>query len=212
MSFLSENEWRNIDGCNGISFAKSFLAKGRYEIAEEFHRWGTAWYEKNVVGKRNRFDTKEDREVFREYLAEYKEFFKEFPLLIHTRNKMIEIVNSYPNGIERNQLKKMVDHPGITKFGVICNQLSRGGWLNQENIGKKFILKPAVQRPVTDDEFIKTTMQQIQANLANSKPIATLAVNNKGTREVRNKGTGCTTMLLLFLLLGCLVYLVRFWL
>lgn len=144
---------------NALQIAKHCAARGRYELAEGFHRRGTKWYEVNVVGKIHPDDTKEDRAHYREVLRSYYGSLPEFPLLAKTRDALIEYLRQHPGGVDRDEARKRVQHNGATNFGVICNQLDRGGWIRQEKNGKRSILRPSLKPPINDQEFLEAEVQ-----------------------------------------------------
>ena len=74
--------------------------------------------------------------------------------LIQLRPRLLDILARYPEGIERRQLAQALAYTGDTAFGVICNQLARGGFLRQEKIGGKYILLPAPSTPITNAQFL----------------------------------------------------------
>jgi len=163
-----------------MQLSKYCLARGRYEIAEEFHRVGTQWYEEHVI----RTCEPEFRKQFREVLAAYKAFMPEFAVLITTRQKILEYLNAHSEGIDRNGLKKTVGHSGVTSFGVICNQLNRGGWLRQEK-GAKNRLFPPSSPPASDKAFIKNeipTPDDPKRRAETARPVAKLVVRSHDKR------------------------------
>ena len=184
------------------------LARGRYELAGELHAIGTEWYEREVVKKREPGDTAKDRKYYRLVLADYKAHLAEFPLLVATRSRFLEELKKHPEGIDRSKFKDEVRHQGSSAFGVICNQLARGGWIRQEKDGKRFNLYFEKQAPVSDDVFIKTelpTAADLDSKAKNERPIATLMV------EVQpKKRSGCLSSVLGLIILGLsLIWLVN---
>jgi hypothetical protein len=81
-------------------------------------------------------DTAEDRAQYRDLFREYSAFAAEFPRLVATRNRILGAVAKLPAGIPVAQLRKAVSHSGKTKFGVMINQLVRGGWLVRSGDGE----------------------------------------------------------------------------
>jgi DNA-binding IclR family transcriptional regulator len=102
------------------------------------------------------------------FLEEYEQRLAEFPLLVATRSRLLELLNGRPEGIDREKLKTLVKHEGSTAFGVICNQLARGGWLRQEKNGKKYTLYPESTAPVSDEVFAS---QEIPPPDVDERPI-----------------------------------------
>ena len=143
---------------NAMELSKFCLARGRYEIAQELHLIGTDWYDRMVVQRPNPGDTREDRKANRELLASYREYASEFPKLIEARERLLAAVSDHPAGIDRNEFKNSVKHSGVTTFGVICNQLTRGGWLRQEKTGSKYLLYPESTPPKSDEAFVNEEM------------------------------------------------------
>lgn len=138
---------------NALDIAKHCLARGRYELAREFHGVGMAWYERHVV--KDPGASAADRKRARMVLADYKAQMAEFPLLVQSRERLLIALRPHQGGIERNRLKGEVNHQGTTAFGVICNQLDRGGWLRQEKPGNAFLLFPATTPPASDAMFLE---------------------------------------------------------
>ena len=144
--------WCEVDVVNGTSFSKQARAKGRYEVAEAFYRVGVAHYGDTMVGNRDpslRF-TEEDLERFETYYRDWLAYTPEFALLVKTRERLIHELAAHPDGIARDKLKTAVGHSGVTQWGVICNQLAKGGFIRQEDK----ILFPADTSPITNQEFL----------------------------------------------------------
>jgi hypothetical protein len=176
-SRFQEGRWRDWYEVNAIELSTFCLARGRYEVARELHAIGTDWYEREVVNKSNPGDTAAEREHYCQVLGEYKERLADFPLLVATRTRFLESLNANAGGIDRDKFKSTVVHEGSTAFGVICNQLARGGWLRQEKTGKKYTLYPAGTPPPSDDVFVRKEMptpEELDAQAASARPIATL--------------------------------------
>lgn len=129
---FQEGRWRDWYEANAMELSAFCLARGRYEVAHELHAIGTDSYEREVVNKAYPGDTAAEREHYRQVLREYKERLAEFPLLVSTRSRFLESLSANAGGIDRDKFKTKVNHEGSTAFGVICNQLARGGWLRQE--------------------------------------------------------------------------------
>jgi hypothetical protein len=182
------------------------LARGRYEIAQELHAIGTEWYQREVVNRRDPHDSTHDRRQHRELLAEYKARLAELPLLVVTRSRLINSLRSHPQGIDRNKLKDEVSCEGSTAFGVICNQLARGGWIRQERDGKKFMLYPEKEPPASDDLFIEAelpTPEPLDRMAHDERPIATLTVRTQPAKQA-----GCLPSMLGLTMLGpCILWL-----
>jgi hypothetical protein len=81
---------------------------------------------------------------------------------------LLENLNGRGEGIDREKLKALVKHEGSTAFGVICNQLAKGGWLRQEKNGKKYTLYPESTAPASDELFVS---QEIPAPDLDERPI-----------------------------------------
>ena len=177
---------------NADELSKFCLARGRYEIASELHELATEWYEQ--FAKPEKGSTASDRRRYREVLQAYKNYLSEFKLLIETRDRLILTLKGNPEGIDRDKLRAEVIHGGVTSFGVICNQLERGGWLRQQKAGKKHMLYPEKTSPASDEVFIKKeipTPDAIEARARSAQPIATLK-----TRGPSAKRSGCLPGLL----------------
>ena len=152
---FSAEPWRRVgDEVNGISFGDTARAHGRYEVALAFHRIGTEWYRENVVNKPNRRDSRQMRAQFRECLQEYDARILEYGHLMATRARIVQELRAYPNGILRAELSKLVKHTGVTKFGVICNQISKGGWVRQEGTGTKTVVFSMPEMVESDLNFV----------------------------------------------------------
>jgi hypothetical protein len=179
MSLIPKGHYRDWYEANAMQLSKHCLARGRYEIAEEFHRLGTQWYEANVVNKRDPSDSAEDRKRYREVLAKYKAYFGEFALLAETRDHLLKHIADRTSGVDRGEVKKYVKLRGVTSLGVICNQLDRGEWLRQERRGKQNLLHSASKPPLSDQVFLNTeipTPEALEHRARTAKPIATLSV------------------------------------
>jgi hypothetical protein len=195
-----EGPWREWYEVNAMGLSSYALARGRYEIAQELHTIGTEWYEREVVKKRDPNDTAKDRRQYRELLAEYKSRLSEFPLLVATRSRLIESLRRYPQGIDRNKLKGEIGHGGTTTFGVISNQLARGGWIRQEKEGKSFMLYPENRPPTGDDLFIKAelpTPQRPDGAAGDERPLVKLPDQARPIRR-----PGCLSTVLGLIMLG----------
>jgi hypothetical protein len=138
---------------NALDLAKFYLARGRYEIASEFHARGTAWYEANLVRRRLRGDSLAERAARRERLKAYRAYQAEFPRLIETREAILARLSDSPQGIDREELGRSITHEGVTSFDAICSQLDKGGWIRQVSDGQRTMLFPSPSRPLGDDEF-----------------------------------------------------------
>jgi hypothetical protein len=145
-----QGDWYEV---NALDLAKHCVARGRYEVAREFHEVGLAWYERNVVKEPGA--SADDRKRSRQVLADYKAQLAELPLLVQARGRLLVALRPHHGGIDRNKLKGEVMHEGTTAFGVICNQLDRGGWLRQEKTGKAFLLYPIATPPASNAMFLK---------------------------------------------------------
>lgn len=145
------------DAVNGNAFSDKARAQGRYEIASAFHQIGTEWYASNVVHGMPG-DSEERLESFREHLRELQEAAPELRRLIEVRGKILEALSRHINGIERDLLKKELNYEGKTSWGVLCNQLARGGWLEQSEQGRKKMLKPVLEAPITNQQFLDSTI------------------------------------------------------
>jgi hypothetical protein len=178
-TYFRRGEWSDWYAVNAMELSKFCLARGRYEIANELHLIGTENYERTVVLKQDPNDTPKDREHYREVLAAYKDHLSEFPKLFDTKARLLAALSDHPKGIERGKLSSKVKHAGATTFGVICNQLARGGWLRQEKSGDKFILYPESNPPSSDAVFVETeipTPDKLESQAVSASPIATLNV------------------------------------
>jgi len=170
-------DWYSV---NAIELSKFCLARGRYEVANELHELGTEWYER--FAKPEPGATREDHQCYRDVLASYKDYFSEFPLLIETRDRLLTALRNHPQGIDRDKLKREVTHKGVTTFGVICNQLERGGWLRQTKAGKKYTLHSERISPASDEVFVKKeipTREKLEFQAAAARPIATVEIGVK---------------------------------
>jgi hypothetical protein len=137
-----------------MQFSSYCQARGRYELAHELLEIGTEWYEREVVNKAPLGDTNDYGKPFTEFLEEYRQRLAELGLLLVTRSRLLETLNGLAGGIDREKLKTVVKHDGSTAFGVICNQLARGGWLRQEKTGKKYTIHPESTVPASDELFV----------------------------------------------------------
>lgn len=155
------DEWHEI--LLGDIYAKKARADGRYEVAEAFHEIGTQNYLTDVVGNRaNAPMTLEQQEQFEAYHTYLVEYMPEYQHLIQTRKKIIVYLSEHSEGIQRDKLKSILGgHDGSTKWGVICNQLDRGGFIRQE--GK--IVFPATVIPPTNAEYLEL----LKAKIADEK-------------------------------------------
>jgi hypothetical protein len=154
-----EAPWRDWHEANATRLSSYCEARGRYELAHELHSIGTDRYEREIVNKANPLHfTTDDLKRFRQFLEEYKTRLDEFPLLLATRSRLLEILNGHTEGIDRDKLKTILKHDGSTAFGVICNQLARGGWLRQEKNGKKYRIYPATSAPPSDELFVSAEL------------------------------------------------------
>jgi hypothetical protein len=147
--------WYELNATEQSSYCN---ARGRYELAHELHAIHTEWYEREVVNKGHLGETADDGKPFKQTLEEYRQRLAEFPLLVVTRSRILECLNGLSAGIDREKLKTVAKHEGSTAFGVICNQLARGGWIRQEKTGKQFMIYPANNPPANDDVFISTEL------------------------------------------------------
>ncbi len=111
---------RRIDAeeVNAIDYALKCERRGRYELALEFQKIGTNWYERNVVRKASPYETEEEKKRFRQYLREYKGKIKIYPHLSIIRNDIITKLINYPNGIERKDLVNLIEYKGLINFGA----------------------------------------------------------------------------------------------
>lgn len=144
-------DWRYA---NAQGIASHCLARGRYELALQFHRMHISFWE-SVVSHPEPCETREDRRIAREQLKFAVQKLSEFPLLVESRGRLIDLVAGYPDGVERNTLKDALGHKGETAFGVICNQLARGGWIVQKQAGKKQTLFPSKASLDADETFLR---------------------------------------------------------
>ncbi len=168
------DDWHSA---NAMELSKFCLARGRYEVASELHQLGTEWYER--FAKPEGGATASDHRIYRDVLKSYKDFLPEFALLIETRDRVLLTLKNHPEGIDRDKLKAKVAHRGVTSFGVICNQLARGGWLRQQKAGKKQVLSPETTSPVSDDVFINREIPkpgEIETRARSAQPVATLDI------------------------------------
>jgi hypothetical protein len=156
---FQEKRWEGWHKANAISMSSYCQARGRYELALELCEIGTEWYEREVVNNARLGDTNDHGKPFTQFLEEYRQRLADLQFLLATRSRLLETLNGFADGIERDRLKAMVKHEGSTSFGVICNQLARGGWLRQQKIGKKHTVYPERTAPVSDDEFVCTEMR-----------------------------------------------------
>ena len=210
-SYIREADWRDWYAVNAMELCGHCRARGRYEIALELHDIGTEWYEREVVLKPQPGDTAEDRKKYREILADYKADRAEFPLLISTRARLIEIISKHQDGIDRNKLKSEIEHQGATTLGTICNQLERGDWIRQQKDGKKFVLFPAVSRLASDQEFIATdipTPAELRKRADTTPPIATIDISPEAGKRKGCIASILAVSLLLFFALQAIVLLV----
>ncbi len=169
-----------------------------HEVARELHELGTESYAR--LAKPERGATRLDHQRYREVLASYKDYLPEFPLLIEMRDRLITALRNHPQGIDRNKLKGEVTHKGVTAFGVICNQLERGGWLRQEKAGKKYTLYPEKVPPASDEIFVKKeipTRKELESRARTARPIATLKIGVKPTDR-----SGCLLRFLCLAIVG----------
>ena len=153
---IQDPRWQGWHIANAMWMSSYCQARGRYELALELRAIGTEWYEREVVNKAHLGDTNDYGKPFRQFLEEYRQRWPNFHYSWLTRSRLLETLNGLAGGIDRDKLKAMVKHEGSTTFGVICNQLARGGWLRQEKIGKKYTVYPESTAPVNDDVFVST--------------------------------------------------------
>jgi hypothetical protein len=186
-SYVSQGEWHDWYETNAMSLSNQCRARGRYEIAFELHVIATAWYEQNVVRMKQPGDTPEFRKRCRQLLAEYRAYNAEFPLLIATGNRLVEHLTHTQTAIERNKLKAIIGHQGVTAFGTICNQLDRGGWIQQRKEGKKTLVYPGSSPVSSDDKFIASeipTPAELRRKADTAAPLDTLNVfSNASSRK-----------------------------
>ncbi len=171
-----QSDWYAV---NAMELSKFCLARGRYEIAYELHLIGTENYERTVVLKPDPGDSPDDRDRYREVLASYNDHLSEFPKLFETKIRLLAALSDHPQGIERGKLNSEVKHAGATTFGVICNQLAKGGWLRQEKTGNRYMLYPEGTPPMSDEDFAKRelpTPDKLESQAVSARPIATLNV------------------------------------
>lgn len=155
---FSITPWLEADEAgNGNAFGEKASSHGRYEVAAALHAMGTKYYADHVV-QGMPGDPPERLERFQQHLQSLREKTAEFPLLIETRARLMQALAAHPDGIDRDDLKKEVGHPGKTTWGVICNQLARGGFIHQEAQGKKYILRPTSAAPVSNEVFLQTVI------------------------------------------------------
>ncbi len=155
-----DGRWQGLDAATAMELSGYFQARGRYELAQGLHAIGTEWYEREVLSKMLPGDTNGEGKPFTQILEEYKQRLAEFPLLLVTRSRLLESLNGLAEEIYRDKLKTLVKHEGSTAFGVVCNQLVRGGWIRQEKTGKKYTIYPEGTAPVSDELFASTEMNR----------------------------------------------------
>ena len=168
-SRFQEGPWRDWYEANAMELSSYCLARGRYELAHELHAIGSRSYERQVINKAPLGDTNDDGKPLTQFLEEYRQRLAEFPLLVVTRSRILERLNGFAGGIDRDKLKTVVKHEGSIAFGVICNQLARGGWLRQEKTGKKYTIYPESSAPASDELFVS---EEIVAREENARRIA----------------------------------------
>jgi hypothetical protein len=151
---FQDARWRSLSVFNAMQLSSYCQARGRYELAHELHGIGTEWYERNMISKSLPGEVNDHGKPISQFLEEYKRQLAEFPLLLDTRSRLLESLNGLAGGIDRDKLKTVVKHDGSTTFGVICNQLARGGWLRQEKTGKKYTIYPESTAPTSDELFV----------------------------------------------------------
>lgn len=172
-------------------YAEKFSAHGRYEIARLAQAMEADWYDKRVVQKTTNPDELED---FRAYLKAYREKVMEYQILIDTRKRILTELLNHPTGIPREKLAKLVPHSGVTKFGVICNQMARGGWLRQEG-DKKFVVYPVSVNPKPNSIFIEELFKHLGIF---SKMQESSANTQSATNPTPRQGSGCMGALVIF--------------
>ena len=151
------------------------LTRGRYELAGDLLAIVTEWYEGEVVNKAWPRDTSADPKRYRQVLAQYEERLAELQLLVATRSRVLESLNDNAGGIDRDKLESRLKHDGSTVFGVICDQLARGGWLRQEKTRTSFMLYPTATPPPSDDVFVRQelpTPETLESQAASALPQA----------------------------------------
>jgi hypothetical protein len=161
---FQDQRWQGWHLASAMWMSSYCLARGRYELALELWAIGTEWYEREVANNASLGDTNDYGKPFRQFLEEFRQRLAEFPLLLVTRSRLLETLNGFAGGIDRNKLKAMVKHEGSSTFGVICNQLARGGWLRQEKIGKKYTVYPESTAPVSDELFVSKQLRAPEEN------------------------------------------------
>jgi hypothetical protein len=156
---FSIEPWRRTDDPNGKGYFTYCRARARYEIALQFLKLNVESFERAVKRMKLPADSREEIQDARQTLQDEKDdlkaFSSEFPLLIEARERIVTLLACKPEGIERNALRKTLGYRGRTSIGVICNQLDKGGWLEQTKIGSKFLLRFVELAPVTNGEFLK---------------------------------------------------------
>jgi hypothetical protein len=157
-SHFQDARWREVLEFSALGLSSYCLARGRYELAHELHAIGTESYERAILNKELPDKANDDGKRPSQFLEEYKQRLAEFPLLVATRSRLLESVIGRAEGIDRDKLKTAVKHEGSTAFGVICNQLARGGWIRQEKTGKKYTIYPESTVPISDELFISKEM------------------------------------------------------
>jgi hypothetical protein len=149
------SRYKDAEEVNAIDYASKCERRGRYELALEFHKIGTNWYERNVVNKPSPYDTEEYKKIFRQNLKEYENKLIIYPHLSIIRNDIINKLRNYPNGIERKDLFTLVEYKGLINFGAFCNQLEKGGWVKQIKKGKNIIVMSSDKKLISNADFLK---------------------------------------------------------
>ena len=155
---FSIEPWRDVDDPNGLSYSTYSRARAHYEIALEFLKLHVESFERSVRRMKAPEDSAEDRRHARMSLADMKAnlkaFSKECPPLIEVRGRVLAAVAGKPDGCDGKSLQNAVNFRGKTKFGVVLNQLERGGWVRIEESGTKMIIHEVPIPPSTNQEFV----------------------------------------------------------
>jgi hypothetical protein len=170
-SHFHEGRWRDCYEASAMELSSYCQARGRYELAEELLAIGTEWYEREVIKKSHPGDINDYGKPLAQILEEYRQRLAEFPLLWVTRSRLLGSLNGLVDGIDRDKLKTVVKHEGATAFGVICNQLARGGWIRQEKTGKKYTIYPESTAPASDELFVS---KEFPTPEGNDRPVVTI--------------------------------------